>query len=215
MATASIEEYLETIYRLNEKGKELTTTNISRMLKVAPSSVTEMLQRMEKEGYIKYEPYRGTALTRKGREIGKKVVKRHRIIEKFLDIIGLQKDMIHEEACKLEHAISDEVEKAIDKNIGYPEESPTGKQIPRDKKDSENRKRKQLIHLQSGDRATVIEIKGSKGVVQRLMDMGLTPGAEIKVIESPSFCPLRISVRGAKLAIDRGIATKILVEAKQ
>lgn len=211
MITASVEEYLEAIYRLIEKGEKTTTTNISKLLKVAPSSVTEMLQRLEKEGYLKYEPYKYITLTNKGKDTGKRVVKRHRVVEKFLEIIGLQRHKIHNEACRLEHAISDDVERIIDKNIGYPEESPTGMQIPREKKD---RKGRSLVYLQTGGKGVVVSIRGGKGVVQRLTDMGLTPGTEITVTRHAPFGPVEISVRGSKLAIGRGIAMKILVEVK-
>lgn len=208
MVTASIEEYLEAIYRLIEKKEEVTTANISRVLKVAPASVTEMLQRLEKEGYIEYEPYGDIVLTKKGKLMGKKMVRRHRILENFLEILGLQKHRIHKEACKLEHAISDEVEKAIDKNIGYPEKSPTGMEIPRDEKT------KFLIDLKSGEKGVIMDIKGGKNVVQRLVDLGLTPGSEIKMMKSLPSGPIEIFVRGSRLVIGRCIAMKIFVELK-
>ncbi len=208
MITASIEEYLEAIYRLIEKKEKITTTNISKLLKVSPPSVTEMLQRLDKEGYLKYESYGDISLTKRGRDIGKTVVRRHRIIEGFLERLGLQMHRIHDEACRLEHAISDDVEKAIDKDIGYPEKSPTGMQIPRAKKI------KPVIDLKSGEKGVVVEIKGGKGIVQRLLDMGLTPGNEIRVTKSLPSGPIEILVRGSRLAIGRGIAMKILVEVK-
>lgn len=208
MVTAGIEEYLEAIYRLIEKGEKVTTTNISKLLKVAPPSVTGMLQRLDAEGYIQYEPYKDISLTKKGRDLGKRIVKRHRIVEKFLEMIGLQRHRIHDEACRLEHAVSDYVEKAIDKTIGYPERSPTGMQIPRDEKI------KPVIDLKSGEKGVVVEIKGGKGIIQRLLDMGLTPGNEIRVTKSLPSGPIEVLVRGSRLAISRGIAMKILVEVK-
>lgn len=206
MITASIEEYLETIYRLIEKGEKVTTTNISKLLKISPPSVTEMLQRMEKDGYLEYTPYRDITLTKKGREIGRGILKRHRILERFLERIGLQRQRIHEEACKLEHAISDDVEKAIDRNINYPEKSPTGMQIPREGKI------KPLADLKSREEGIVMDITASKGIVQRLVDMGLTPGNEIRVTKSLPSGPIEISVRGSRLAIGHKIAMKIFVK---
>ena len=71
-----------------------------------------------------------------------------------------------------------------------------------------------LIDLKEGEKAVVVCVKGGRGVIQRLTDMGLTPHTEITVIKSVFFGPIEISVRGSKLAIGRGIAAKILVERK-
>ncbi|MEM2918549.1 MAG: metal-dependent transcriptional regulator [Candidatus Altiarchaeota archaeon] len=208
MTTESTEEYLEAIYRLTEKGEKITTTNISKLLNVSPASVTEMLQRLNKEGYIKHEPYSTISLTNKGKLLGEKIVRRHRILEKFLDIIGLSRKTLHGEACKLEHAISDDVEKAIDRSIGYPKKSPTGMEIPR----SKNVEVIPLINLKSGEKGRIIKINAGKKATMRLMDMGLTLNTKITVINSHLNCPIEISVRGSKLSIGRGLASKIFVE---
>lgn len=209
MVSESIEEYLEAIYRLVERKENVTTTNISRSLNVAPASVTEMLQRLEKEGYLKHEPYGDITLTKKGRSIGEKIVKRHRILEKFLEMLGLQRNIIHKEACKLEHAVSDEVESAIDRDIGFPNKSPTGMLIPRDVI------KKPLIDLKKGEIGAVVSINGDKSVVQRLVDMGLTSGSEIRMLKSLPSGPVEISTRGSRLVLGRSIATKIFVEVER
>ena len=113
MITESVEEYLETIYRLRERGEAVTTTNIARERKISPASATEMLQKMARQGYLKYASYRGATLTSKGRKIGERVLRKHRVMEKFLSTLGLPKSKIHKNACELEHHISDDLERAI------------------------------------------------------------------------------------------------------
>ena len=207
MTSASTEEYLEAIYRLTEKREKVTTTNISRLLSVAPASVTEMLRRLEKEGYLKHEPYGDITLTGKGAGVGKKIVKRHRIIERFLQMLGLQKNKLHEEACRLEHAVSDDVERALDSGLGFPEKSPTGMPIPRGDC-------KSLVELKAGGRGVVVGITGGRNVVQRLSDMGLTPGSEVKVLKLLPQGPVEVATRGSRLALGRGVAMKITVEVR-
>jgi len=90
-------------------------------LDLAPASVTEMLQRLAKRGYVKYEPYKGAVLTKKGLTEGKKLARRHRLLERFLhDVLKIRKDKVHEEACRLEHAISPETEDAICRHLKHP-----------------------------------------------------------------------------------------------
>lgn len=211
MVTKSIEEYLEIIYRITEKGEKVTTTNISKLLNVASSSVTEMLQRLRNEGYIEYEPYGDIVLTKKGKALGEKIVRKHRILEKFLESIGLKKNL-HSEACRLEHAISDDVERAIDKSIGYPEKSPTGMEIPRDEK---GKRVIFLINLKPGEKGKITKIISGKKATKRLMDMGLTTNTKIIVINSQQNCPIEICVRGSRLSIGRGLASKIVVEREE
>lgn len=209
MVTESIEEYLEIIYRLCESKTHTTTTEIAKMLGVAPASVSEMLQKLSKRDYVEYTPYKGVCLTKKGNHIGKKILRRHRILESFLSKLGFPKRKLHKEACRLEHSISETLEKTIDDIIGFPDSTPTGKEISRDKKILP------LASLQEGGKGRIAGIKGGKGVVQRLADMGLIRGTEIVVTKSTLFKgPIEISVRGTKLVLGRGIITKIFVELK-
>ena len=113
MITESVEEYLEAVYRLHERGEIASTISITRELKVSPASATEMLQKLAKRGYLKYAPYRGVTLTSKGEKIGERLLRKHRVMEKFLSTLGLPKSEIHKNACELEHHISDGLERAI------------------------------------------------------------------------------------------------------
>ncbi len=114
------EEYLEIMERLKERGEKITTTAIASLLKISPPSVTGMLDKLAKDGYIKHEAYKKIVLTKKGEDYGKKILDSHRTWEKFLtDFLGIKKDKdtIHEIACKLEHVSSPEISDALSKLI--------------------------------------------------------------------------------------------------
>ncbi|EHP85464.1 metal-dependent transcriptional regulator [Methanotorris formicicus] len=117
MISSNIEDYLERIYIFIQKHKRpVKTTELARILHVNPSAITSMAKKLHSEGYIIYEPYVGIQLTEKGEEIAKKVIRKHRIIEDFLkEFLKLDEKKATEEACKIEHAISEEtVEKLYD-----------------------------------------------------------------------------------------------------
>lgn len=101
-----MEEYLETIYRLEEQGKVARTGEVAKQLGVAPPSVTDMLQKLEKAGLVVYEPYRGVNLTDAGREVGKHQLERHRVMQAFLqEVCGMDHREAHDAACDMEHFI--------------------------------------------------------------------------------------------------------------
>jgi len=131
MVTSSIEEYLEAIYFLEEERISTTTMEIAKRVGVSPPSVTEMLRRLADRGYIRYEPYRGVILTEEGRRVGKRVIRKHRILECFLHyVLSIRKDRAHRQACEMEHSLSDEAEDRLRKIMKYPGRCPDGKVIP-------------------------------------------------------------------------------------
>jgi DtxR family Mn-dependent transcriptional regulator len=121
MSSDSVEEYLEAIHSFNEKGEMARNMDLSKRLKVAPPSVTQMIKKLANEGLVEYEPYKGTVLTGKGMAKAQKVVRRHRILERFLhDFLGLKDEKVHEEACRMEHSLSDETALAMCKALENP-----------------------------------------------------------------------------------------------
>ena len=106
--SSSMEDYVEMIYRLSEKSEEVRVNDLSIALNVQPPSTTKMIKRLAKENYVIYERYGCVKLTEKGREIGSKLLKRHKIIYEFLQLIGV-KDNILEQTEIIEHAVNDEV----------------------------------------------------------------------------------------------------------
>jgi DtxR family transcriptional regulator, Mn-dependent transcriptional regulator len=107
----NVEEYLETIYRITQKSPLAKTGEIARHLELSPPSVTEMTKRLQEMGYVEYEPYRGVSLTQKGRDHAARLLRRHRVVQAFLEqVLGMEKEEAHEWGCKLEHVVPVELE---------------------------------------------------------------------------------------------------------
>jgi DtxR family Mn-dependent transcriptional regulator len=236
MSSKSIEDYLKAISILSQNGKAVSTTEIAKHFNIAPASVTEMLKKLAKKGYVRYSPYRGAQLTRKGFQVADKVTRKHRLLERFLhDVLRIRGDKVHSEACKMEHALSDEAEESLCRFLQHPDLCPDdSKIIPAcdlpfstceecvelHKKGVEESGRRQNIPVSisqlKGERGKICFIRGGHKVLQRLSDMGLTPGTEVTVVKSAPFHgPLEILVRGSRLALGRGMTEIIFVEAEK
>ncbi len=232
MASEHLEEYLESILDIEEKAGVARTSAIARCMKVAPASVTEALQTLADKGFVNYQPYKGATLTGPGREMAQKVKRRHRLLEVFLnDVLHISQENIHDEACKMEHTLSDETECAICRMLNAPARCPHGSLIgacdrrvescsaclEQDPPTPAETREESLIPVTSlapGQKATIAFIRGDKSVVQRLADLGLTLKTEIRFIrKAPLLGPVEIAVRKTKLAIDHAIADHIFVVA--
>ncbi len=106
MPTPSMEDYIEQIYLLIEDKGYARVSDIAEALAVHPSSVTKMVQKLDKDEYLIYEKYRGLVLTNKGKKIGKRLVYRHELLEQFLQIIGVDEDKIYDDVEGIEHHLS-------------------------------------------------------------------------------------------------------------
>lgn len=103
------EEYLEAIYDIQKSGKVAKTGDIAKILRVKPSSVTEMLLKLKDRGYIDYNPYKGAILTKSGEKIAERIKKHHQIASSFFKYIGVDEEVAEKLGCELEHHLSDEV----------------------------------------------------------------------------------------------------------
>ncbi|MBY8999486.1 MAG: metal-dependent transcriptional regulator [Candidatus Heimdallarchaeota archaeon] len=129
--TPAEEEYLETFFWFYEYGNRHVKTNqIAEMMNVDPGTVTSMLKKLAKKELIDYKPYYGAQLTAKGEKVAVKVVRKHRLSESFLEWLGLPWSKIHEEACKWEHILTDEIAAMIEERI-KPIKTPYGALIPK------------------------------------------------------------------------------------
>ena len=125
------DEYLETLYEFHEKspGDRVRNGELASYLGVSPASATEMVQRLAKNGFVDYVPYKGTCLTEKGLEHGMMMKRRHRLAEVLLTKLPFEGD-VHETACRLEHAFNDDLELCISLLLGNPTLDPSGRNIP-------------------------------------------------------------------------------------
>jgi DtxR family Mn-dependent transcriptional regulator len=129
--TASTEDYLEGIYDLMGSGGPVIGARLARHLKVSPPAVTEALQRMARDGYLRLGPGKHIVLTKRGRTLAEVMARRHRLLERWLtDILGLDWMDAHEEAHRLEHALSPRVEDRLATILGMPSTCPHGNPIP-------------------------------------------------------------------------------------
>lgn len=106
MPTPSMEDYLERIYSLIEEKGYARVSDIAEALEVHPSSVTKMVQKLDKDNYLVYEKYRGLVLTSKGKKVGKRLVDRHALLEEFLRTIGVDEEYIYKDVEGIEHHLS-------------------------------------------------------------------------------------------------------------
>jgi DtxR family transcriptional regulator, Mn-dependent transcriptional regulator len=231
--SANIEEYLETIYKISQKEKIVKTSKISKDLGITPASVSEMLKKLEKMGYVDYSQYKGVKLTDSGLKVAKNITRKHRLLERFLhDILKLKDHFLHDQACEMEHSLSDDAERALCQVLDHPDKCPDDSVIPacdlkftsceeclkrREEEVNEVGKRNEnlipIMELRDHQKGKVSFIRGDYKVIRRLLDMGITIGAFISVIKiAPLSGPVEVAIRGSKLAIGRDIACNVFVE---
>jgi DtxR family transcriptional regulator, Mn-dependent transcriptional regulator len=127
----SVEDYLKAIYHLSSQGGFAATSDIAGMLAVAPPSVSGMIRRLSDTGLIEHVPYRGVQLTNQGRRAALRMIRRHRVLELYLtERLGYDWDGVHDEAERLEHAVSDGLIDRMARALGEPRYDPHGAPIP-------------------------------------------------------------------------------------
>ena len=194
----NIEEYLEVLYRNGSNGEQVSTTQLSKDLGIAPGSVTQMLKKLEDLGYITYTPYKGATLTEEGMKIARKITRKHRILEKFLlDVLKVKEENIHEQACEMEHTLSDEAERAICTMLHHPDLCPDDNVIPAcdfefgscqecfSQKDFDqvmNRKFNLLSisELTGNTEGTISFIRGNSELLDEITEAGIKVGQHLK-----------------------------------
>jgi Mn-dependent DtxR family transcriptional regulator len=123
-ATPSMEDYLEKIYRLISDKGYARVSDIAEGLEVHPSSVTKMIQKLDKDNYLVYERYRGLMLTTKGKKMGKRLMDRHQLLEQFLGVIGVQEENIYKDVEGIEHHLSWDSITCIETLVEYFKQDP-------------------------------------------------------------------------------------------
>lgn len=185
--TPAIEEYLECIYRLQEREGVARTNSIVKSLKVAPGTVTNTVERLEEEGFVTHVSYKGVRLTEKGLRIALQVVRRHRLSERLLvDILKMDWERVHETACRLEHSLTEEVVKHLEKALNYPKTCPHGNPIPNERGRIFEEETQPLPELAKGEWGIIIKVVEEKlELLIYFRKLGLVPGAVVRVVEKP------------------------------
>ena len=213
--SAVVEEYLECIFKLQEKSGVARTNDIVKSLGVVPGTVTNTVEWLEKEGLVTHKPYKGVKLTEKGRKIALQVIRRHRLSERLLtDILHMKWDKVHDAACKLEHSITDEIIKPLEKTLGHPKTCPHGNPIPTKCGGIIEEESQPLTALNEREQGTIVKITEEKADLLRYLDtMGLVPGASLEVVgKAPFNGPITIKVGRTNRALSREVASIIKVK---
>jgi DtxR family Mn-dependent transcriptional regulator len=213
--TPAMEDYLKTIFSLDESGERVTTQAIADQLNVAAPSVTGMVKRLSDLKLVDHTPYRGVTLTAAGRKIALEVVRHHRLLELYLaDALGYSWDEVHDEADRLEHTISEEFEARIDQALGYPTHDPHGDPIPTTGGDLPIADHRRLSDLSAGQQATVVRVfHDDSERLRYLGKLGLYPNSTLRVIEKLPFNgPLRIRVDDDEHIIGLDLAADVYIE---
>lgn len=211
----AMEDYLRTIYRLQEQNKKVTTSALAKRLKVAPASVTKMLKKFASLELVIHQPYRGVTLTPKGHSISLELVRHHRLLELFLvEVVGVPWDRVHEEAHRLEHALSEYLEDRLASLLNDPKFDPHGQPIPSKDGTVVERDLQKLSQLPIGTRGVVAQIEDNDSELLRYVARhGLYPKTSLELIERDSFdCGVSVRVNDGVALISVKAADQIWIE---
>jgi len=214
----STEEYLEAIYRLAREGPGVTTSGLAADLGVAAASVSGMLKKLASEGYLEYQARGEAKLTRLGLGVAVKVMRRHRLAECFLtSILGMPWDEVHEEACRLEHAISARVEERLVAVLGDPKYCPHGLPIPNADLTEPERIGVKLADLDVGASVRIVDVAEDIPELLRFLDqIGVRPGAVVDIVaRAPLGGPFTLVGPSGRHAVSLELARLISVEDHQ
>jgi DtxR family Mn-dependent transcriptional regulator len=218
MPSASIEDYIKTIYRLEAESERATTQRIAQHLSVRMASVTGMVKHLAAEGFLKHRPYYGVKLTEKGRRVALTMLRRHRLIELFLhQTLGLSWDEVHDDAEVLEHAVSDRLIERIFDFLGQPEFDPHGAPIPRLDGTVKALEGRQLSSCEAGVKGRVLHVSDDDPAFLRyLSELGLGINTSFEVLEHAPFDgPITLRLGRTRVAIGVEAARRILVKSSQ
>ena len=186
--SSSVGDYLKAIWEISRSGAA-STKEVANRLSVSSASVTNMFGRLQEMGLVRYERYRGASLTRRGLVEALRLVRRHRLIETFLlEHLGYSWQDVHEEAERLEHAVSDKFTERLAKLLGHPDRDPHGDLIPAADGTFASERSKPLSETEAGQRVHIIRVSDeSASVLNHLGDRGLIPGRVLSVKEVRSL----------------------------
>jgi DtxR family transcriptional regulator, Mn-dependent transcriptional regulator len=209
-ATVAEEEYLQIIFWLQEAGLPMTGANVARAMQVSAPTVHEMIGRLEADGYVTRRSDKSLEFTESGREHAEGIVRRHRLIERFLtDVFDIPWDQVHEEAEKLEHWMSPTVEERMLKAIGDADTCPHGHPI-------DPGKRVQGVPLADVELGATVRIlrfeNEAEDLLHYLMDSGLNPGMEGELIEKDENV-VTVQVDGRRHSVTPSVAETVSVSA--
>ena len=222
--SATVEEYLETIYNMSMEDEVVIGARLAEKFRVSAPTVTEMLKRLVRDGYIEMDNKRQVTLTEAGNQAAEAVLRRHRLTERFLvDMLGMQWHEVHEEACRLEHFISGAVEARVITTLNNPTTCPHGNPIPGSVPSARNYLKDhnalRLSTIAVGEKATILciseVVENEEALILYLHEKGLTPGTQLTVLTPDGVAEqeenFKLLVDGCEVSISKAVASKIWV----
>ena len=179
----SVGDYVKAVWEVTGSGVA-STKEVAERLSVSPASVTNMFVRLQEMGFVEYERYRGASLTRRGREEALRLIRRHRLIETFLlEHLGYSWREVHEEAERLEHAVSDGFTERLAEFLGHPDQDPHGDPIPAADGSFAPDDSFPLYEAAAGQRVRISKVGDDPSTLEYLGEHGLVPGRLLSVRE--------------------------------
>ena len=204
--TRSVEDYLKAIYQLSPEGRTASTSEIANLLALSAPSVTGMVKRLSEHGLLEHIPYRGVQLTEEGRRAALRMVRRHRLIEAYLvEFLGYSWDTVHEEAERLEHAVSDTMIERMAGALGNPSADPHGDPIPAADGSIHEPACIALSDVPVGETVEISRVHESQpDRLRYIASLGLKPGVQVTVVDRQPIDDLvTITVGGDRQVIGR------------
>ena len=218
MSTDNREDYLINILRLTEGNGVVKTTELANYMKVSPASVTEMLKVLQKEGLVNYERYRGVSLTEEGNIRARDLRRKHHIMERFLtDVLEIDHQNAHDQACAVEHSISDDAANKMCRMMGTKIDDDCGTcKNPCHNSPDSIEVCTPLSELKQGEKGRISHLSSADAsVVRKLISMGFVPGREVELSAAVSDKGARIIRIGeTTIALDREMASAIQVSTE-
>lgn len=211
----SSEMYLQTVFRLSEKRKEITIGQIAEAMGHSLSTVSEKVRKLTEQGLLLHEWREGVALSDSGRYVAVKLLRKRRLIETFLvRMAGYSPYEVHQDACRLEHVVSERLTEALDKMLDFPERDPHGHMIPSADGELPIAGTVPLSKIGQGIAARISVIHATDIEVMKYIDhLGFKPDRICRIVDKAPFDgPLTVAMNGKNVAVAASLASLIEVE---
>ena len=214
MPNQSTEDYIKSIYKLQKDDDTVMTSTIARHLHISDGSVTDMMKRLSEKKLVRYTPYQGVDLTVAGRTLAIKMMRRHRLWEMYLvKFLDFSWDEVHDEAERLEHVTSEEMEQRLDKALGYPKVDPHGDPIPTTNGEIAHLHVSALAAMEEGDQVEIVRVSDDNAaMLQHATKLGLSLYTKAKVVEKRMFDgSMALTIGKKKCFVSKQLAEAIFV----
>src|SRR3954452_6931992 len=216
MQSEAVQDYVKQIHMLQEQwDKPATTNEIAEKMGVSAAAATAMVKKLADLGLVEHRPYHGALLTDAGNRVAVEVLRHHRLLELYLtEALGLPWDNVHVEAERLEHVLSEELEAALDRALGYTDTDPHGDPIPGPDLTLPAETSSALAELAPEQEATVRRVPdGDPELLRYLARLGIVPTARVRMVgKEPFQGPVTVDVDGVRRSLGIGVAEMVRVE---